>query len=187
VIDWYSLTETGPLGYACPQGHGYHWLPHDVHLETLDGNGRPTTGIGEITVTGGRNPFIPLLRYRTGDWGRIDFTPCSCGDPMPRLMELEGRSPVVFRAANGMRVTTQDVATVLRRYPLVQHRFVQNEDGACELTYRTLTSAAWPRGELEAELRALLHQDVLLLEDAQLGNRGVADKVIPYASKMIEE
>jgi phenylacetate-CoA ligase len=187
VIDWYSLTETGPLGYACPQGHGYHWLPHDVHLETLDGNGRPTTGIGEITVTGGRNPFIPLLRYRTGDWGRIDFTPCSCGDPMPRLMELEGRSPVVFRAANGMRVTTQDVATVLRRYPLVQHRFVQNEDGACELTYRTLTSAAWPRGELEAELRALLHQDVLLLEEAQLGNRGVADKVIPYASKMIEE
>ncbi len=187
VIDWYSLTETGPLGYACPQGHGYHWLPHDVHLETLDADGQPTTGIGEITVTGGRNPFIPLLRYRTSDWGRLDYTPCPCGDPMPRLKQLDGRSPVVFRAVAGARVTTQDVATVLRRYPLVQHRFVQWENAACELTYRTLASAAWPRDELEAELRLLLGQSMTLIEDLQLGYRGMADKVIPYVSKMIEE
>lgn len=187
VIDWYSLTETGPLGYACTEGHGYHWLPHDVHLETLDADGRPTCGIGEITVTGGRNPFIPLLRYRTGDWGRLDYTPCSCGDPMPRLMELEGRSPVMFRAANGSRVATQDVATVLRRYPLVQHRFVQLEDGTCELTYRTLASAPWLRDELEAELHVLLGQPLLLNEDPQLGYRGMVDKVIPYTTKMIEE
>jgi phenylacetate-CoA ligase len=187
VIDWYSLTETGPLGYACAQDHGYHWLPHDVHMETLDADGHPTTGIGEITVTGGRNPFIPLLRYRTGDWGRLDFAPCPCGDPMPRLMELEGRSPVVFRAASGARVSTQDVATVLRRYPLVQHRFEQREDGACELTYRALASAAWTRGDLQEELSALLGRGVSMNEDPDLGRRGALDKVIPYVSKRIEE
>ena len=187
VIDWYSLTETGPLGYACTHGHGYHWLPHDVHLETLDEAGQPTAGRGEITVTGGRNPFIPLLRYRTGDWGRIDFAPCPCGDPMPRLLELDGRAPVRFYAGNGNPIGTQDVATVLRRYPLVQHQFEQAADGACTLTYRTLASGVWRRDDLEAELHALLRQPVVLHEDAELGRRGAVDKVIPYLSKMIEE
>ncbi len=187
VIDWYSLTETGPLGYACTHGHGYHWLPHDVYLETLDDTGRPTAGRGEITVTGGRNPFIPLLRYRTGDWGRIDFASCPCGDPMPRLLELEGRAPVRFRAGGGATIGTQDVATVLRRYPLVQHCFEQLSDGSCTLTYRVLAGTTGPCDELEAELRALLHQHVVLREDAELGRRGAVDKVIPYISKMIEE
>lgn len=190
VIDWYSLTETGPLGYACTHGHGYHWLPHDVHLETLDEAGAPTAGRGEITVTGGRNPFLPLLRYRTGDWGRIDYAPCPCGDPMPRLMELEGRMPVRFRRGNGGWIGPQDVATLLRRYPLVQHSFEQALDGTCLLTYRALAGAAWPSGELAAELQTLLQQTVTLVEDAQLGRRGPVDKVIPYVSKvskMIEE
>ena len=187
VIDWYSLTETGPLGYACTQGHGYHWLPHDVHLETLDEAGQPTAGRGEITVTGGRNPFIPLLRYRTGDWGHIDFSPCPCGDLMPRLLELEGRAPVRFFAKDSKRIGTQDVATVLRRYPLVQHSFEQAHDGACTLTYRTLASGSWARDELEAALHALLGQSIELHEDADLGRRSAVDKVIPYVSKMIEE
>ena len=187
VIDWYSLTETGPLGYACTQGHGYHWLPHDVHLETLDETGQPTTGRGEITVSGGRNPYLPLLRYRTGDWGRIDFDACACGDPMPRLLELEGRAPVRFRTAEHGWIGTQDVATVLRRYPLVQHSFEQSDDGSCSLIYRTLAGASWSRDDLEAELRALLNQNIVLREDAELGRRGAVDKIIPYASKMIEE
>ena len=187
VIDWYSLTETGPLGYACTHGHGYHCLPHDVHLETLDEAGQPTAGRGEITVSGGRNPYIPLLRYRTGDWGRIDFDPCPCGDAMPRLLELEGRAPVRFRSGKGAYIGTQDVATVLRRYPLVQHSFEQADDGSCSLTYRTLASGSWPRDELEAELRVLLNQNVALYDDAELGRRGAVDKVIPYSSKMIEE
>jgi len=187
VIDWYSLTETGPLGYACPLGHGYHWLPHDVHLETLDESGRPTRGRGEVAVSGGRNPFIPLLRYRTGDWGRIDHDPCPCGDPMPRLVELEGRAPVRFRNGAGEAVGTQDVATVLRRYPLVQHEFAQDPAGACTLRYRVLAGAAWSSSDLEAELAALLAQPLTLIEDAGLGRRGAGDKVIPFRSKMIEE
>jgi phenylacetate-CoA ligase len=158
-----------------------------VHIEALDESGQPTTGRGEITVTGGRNPYIPLLRYRTGDWGRIDFEPCPCGDPMPRLLALEGRAPVRFRTGTGAWIGTQDVATVLRRYPLVQHSFEQLHGGTCTLTYRALDGESWLRDDLEAALRVLLNQNVLLCEDAELGRRGAVNKVIPYASKMIEE
>lgn len=106
---------------------------------------------------------------------------------MPRLLELEGRAPVRFIAKDGRRVGTQDIATILRRYPLVQHSFAQTDDGACILTYRTLAHGAWLRDALEAELRALLNQAVTLIEDAELGRRSAVDKVIPYVSKMIEE
>ena len=106
---------------------------------------------------------------------------------MPRLMALEGRAPVRFYAGDGKRIGTQDIATVLRRYPLVQHSFEQSNDGACTLTYRTLASGPWLRDELEAELRLLLNQNITLREDAELGRRSVVDKVTPYASKMIEE
>ena len=187
VIDWYSLTETGPLGYACTHGHGYHWLPHDIHLEALDPNGHLTTERGEIAVTGGRNPYLPLLRYRTGDWGRVDFEPCPCGDPMPRLIDLEGRAPVRFRNARGETVAAQDVATVLRRHPLVQHSFEQDASGGCTLVYRALGGAAWSPADLETELQALLGLPLVLREDPQLGRRGPADKVIPFSSRMLEE
>jgi phenylacetate-CoA ligase len=187
VIDWYSLTETGPLGYACTQGHGYHWLPHDIHLEALDGDGRLTAGRGEIAVSGGRNPYLPLLRYRTGDWGRIDFDPCPCGDPMPRLIDLEGRAPVRFRNARGETVAAQDVATVLRRYPLVQHSFAQDASGACTLVYRALGGAAWSPADLEGELLALIGLPLALRDDPELGRRGPAEKVIPFSTRMLEE
>ena len=76
-------------------------------------------------MTGGRNPFLPLLRYRTGDWGRLDDAPCACGDPMPRIVALEGRAPVLFRSAAGGSVNPVDVSGVLRAHPIVQHELVQ--------------------------------------------------------------
>lgn len=189
VIDWYSLTETGPLGYACPHGHGYHLLPHDVYIETLDSNGDPTQGIGEITVTGGRNPFLPLLRYRTGDWGRMDYAPCTCGDPMPRLLDLEGRTPVRFRTMDGDWVNAQDVASILRRHPLVQHCFEQDKFGTCRLVYRAIGHSDWTRDELESEIRLLFGSEIELLisEDPTLGTRCASGKVLPFRSDWLEE
>jgi phenylacetate-CoA ligase len=184
VIDWYSLTETGPIGYACPLGSGaHHVLPHDVFVEVLDARGAPVAegARGELVVTGGRNPFLPLLRYRTGDWGRLDFAPCRCGDPMPRILELEGRAPVVLRATTGSKVNPVDISGVLRGYPIVQHELVQRADLSCELALRTLGS--FDLGPLERELRLLLgHLPLVIRNDPTLGDR--TGKVAPYRSEL---
>jgi phenylacetate-CoA ligase len=184
VIDWYSLTETGPLAYACAHGPGYHWLPHDIHLETLDADGRPTTGNGEIVVSGGRNPYLPLLRYRTGDWGRIDTAPCSCGDPMPRLLDLEGRVPVRLEAADGTPVNSADVSRVLREFPVVQHELLQRHDRSLELHLRPLAAGGPPldAAALGAAVRELFRGATLELHiDADLADRG--GKALPYRSE----
>jgi phenylacetate-CoA ligase len=192
VIDWYSLTETGPIGYACPLGEGYHLLPHDLHVEVLerDGQPAPTGQRGEITVSGGRNPYLPLLRYRTGDWGRLDLEPCACGDPMPRLLDLEGRPPVLFRAADGSLVNPVDVSRVLRELPLVQHELHQGRDLSCTLVARPADGAgARLPDQLARALRGLLGDVPISVRlDPGLGNRPDDDaKPIPYRSELLLE
>jgi phenylacetate-CoA ligase len=189
VIDWYSLVETGPLGYGCPLGHGYHVLPHDVHVEVLrpDGGWAGPGERGEVAVTGGRNVFFPLLRYRTGDFGRIDHEPCPCGDPMPRLLELEGRVPVLFRSSDGTPVSTVDLSRLLREFPLLLHEFVQRTDRSCELTARPLPGASPGAGEIAAALRKLLGDlPVEVRFDPRLGDRAEG-KARPYRSELMLE
>ncbi|HLX64999.1 MAG TPA: hypothetical protein VKX17_27260 [Planctomycetota bacterium] len=189
VIDWYSMVETGPIGYACPQGFGYHLLPHDIHLEVLRADGLQASPgeRGEIAVTGGRNPFAPLLRYRTGDFGRVDYAACPCGDPMPRLMELEGRALVLIRASDGTPVSTVDLSRLLREHPLLLHEFVQHADRSCELTARALPGASPDEAKMEADLRRVLGDVKLEIRfDEKLGERRDA-KAMAYRSELMVE
>jgi len=189
VIDWYSMVETGPIGYACPHGFGYHLLPHDIHLEVLrdDGTQAAPGERGEIAVTGGRNPFAPLLRYRTGDFGHVDYSPCSCGDPMPRLLDLEGRVPVLIRSSDGTPVSTVDLSRLLREHPLLLHEFIQHADRSCELTLRALPDASPDKEKIESDLRRVLGTVPLEIRfDPTLGDRQDG-KALPYRSELMLE
>lgn len=189
VIDWYSLVETGPIGYACPLGHGYHLLPPDLHAEVLrpDGTPAPAGERGEIAVSGGRNVFAPLLRYRTGDYGHMEYSPCPCGDPMPRLLELEGRVPVLIRASDGTPVSTVDLSRLLREFPLLLHEFTQHADLSCELVARPLPDAAPEAAAIELALRRVLGSVPLTVHfDDRLGERH-DDKAVPYRSDLMLE
>ncbi len=189
VIDWYSLTETGPIGYLCPRGEGYHLLPHDLHVEALrpDGTAASPGERGEISVSGGRNPFVPLLRYRTGDYGSLDFTPCACGDPMPRILDLEGRAPVLFRSEAGSAVNPVDLSRILREFPFVQHQLSQREDLSCELLARPIAGARPDAAAVRSALRTVLGQVAIEVRfDAGLGDRPEG-KVVPYRSEILLE
>lgn len=187
VIDWYSLVETGPVAFSCPRGEGFHVLPHDLHVEVVRPDGSPAGPgeRGEIAVTGGRNPYLPLLRYRTGDWARMDALPCGCGDPMPRLVDLEGRTPVLFRSSDGTPVGTVDISRLLREYPLLQHTFEQRADLSCAVAVRPLPDLpAPPPEEIERALRTLLGSvPIAVRVDPRLGD-GEDAKVVPYRSAM---
>jgi phenylacetate-CoA ligase len=189
VIDWYSMIETGPIGYACPHGSGYHLLPHDIHAEVIrsDGTAAQAGERGEIVVTGGRNPLMALFRYRTGDFGYMDYSACSCGDPMPRFMELEGRRPLLIRAADGTPVSTVDISRLLREFPLLLHEFTQHADRSCELVARELPDTPADREAIAEALGGLLGGLPLSVRfDAELGDR-LEGKAMPYRSELMVE
>ena len=98
VLDLYALNETGII--TADDGGGHTVLPHDMYVEVLGpaGEACPPGERGEIVVTGGNNPFLPLLRYRTGDWAAMAFdgaTPRLEGvrAACPRLFPPGGRGP----------------------------------------------------------------------------------------------
>jgi phenylacetate-CoA ligase len=131
VVDIYSLNESGPVAVATPAGRRV--LPHDLYVEVLaaDGSPCPPGERGEITLTGGRNPFLPLLRYRTGDYGALAFD-----DEGPLLVGLEGRPPTVFWARDGRAINNIDVSSVLRPFALSQFALHQEGDGALRMRMR---------------------------------------------------
>ncbi len=95
VFEHYGLTESG-LGCAveCPAHSGLH-IRHDaLYLEIVDpvsGQPRPAGEWGEIVLTTLTRQALPLLRYRTGDKGRLLTAPCGCGCLLPRLDTVAGR------------------------------------------------------------------------------------------------
>lgn len=131
VVDVYSMNESGPIAVAAPDGGGHWLLSHRLYVEVLDPDGMPCPpGVrGEVALTGGFNPFLPLLRYRTGDWASLDFA-----DPRRlHLVGLEGRAPVVFRAADGRSINNIDVTAALKRLTMPQYNLHQFADGTLRL------------------------------------------------------
>ncbi|MEI5579317.1 AMP-binding protein, partial [Streptomyces brasiliscabiei] len=66
VVDVYGLHETRPIAARVDDGP-FRVLDRRVRVEILDDAGRPVPDgeIGEIVVTAGENPLLPLVRYRT--------------------------------------------------------------------------------------------------------------------------
>ena len=131
VLDVYSMNETGPIAAAAADGNGHRLLSPRLYVEVLDTDGAPCPpgARGEITLTGGFNPFLPLLRYRTGDWASLDAS-----DPRRlRLVGLEGRAPVVFTAGDGHPINNIDVTTALKKLALLQYSLHQYADGSLRL------------------------------------------------------
>ena len=129
VLDLYSLNEAGPVAVFDPEVDGHVLLQPKMFVEILDPSGNSVLPgeRGEITLTGGFNFCLPLLRYRTGDFASLDFIR---GEPV--LRGLEGRALVRFRRSDGLWLNNIDVTHALRPLPLARFSLHQREDSGFE-------------------------------------------------------
>ncbi len=112
----YGTTETGlGGGVECAAHDGCHLRESDLLVEIVD----PVTGapvpdgvVGEVVVTTLGRQAMPLIRYRTGDLGRLERAPCVCGGVTARLHDILGRR-IVFRVGGRLGLTSQDLDDVL--------------------------------------------------------------------------
>lgn len=98
VYNRYGGREVGLIAMECTEGR-MHINCHDLYLEidSLD----PYTQPGEILITQLNNYAMPFIRYRIGDIGRLSDEVCPCGNQLPILAELLGRSTATFRTRAG--------------------------------------------------------------------------------------
>lgn len=95
VFSHYGTVETGlGGGVECQALGGIHPREADLFFEILDP--RSDTPLsdgqwGEITVSTLTRQAMPLLRYRTGDLGRMLPGACACTSSLKRLDTVQGR------------------------------------------------------------------------------------------------
>ncbi len=121
VANGYGARDAGFIAHECPKG-GIHISSEDIVVETVDAQGQQVAAgqAGEIVVTHLATGDFPFIRYRTGDVGVLDDTPCTCGRGLPLLKELQGRSTDFVVAANGTVMHGLALIYVLRDLPAIQ-------------------------------------------------------------------
>lgn len=173
VLDIYSLNEVGPVGVFDAALGGHLLLQPRLFVEILDGEGQPvaTGERGEITVSGGFNFCLPLLRYRTGDYASMAYTPDG-----PVIIGLSGRRPVRFMTEGGSWINNIDVTHALHPLAIAHFGFHQRRDGSLVLR---LGAGAMPFAQQAVSALAALFGaqaiDVELLVEE--------DKIVQYSSE----
>ena len=67
---------------------------------------------GELVVTNLTKRGLPMLRYRTKDITRIDYSPCACGRTTARMHKIIGRSDDMLKI-RGVNVFPSQVESAL--------------------------------------------------------------------------
>ncbi|WP_319759239.1 phenylacetate--CoA ligase [Maridesulfovibrio sp.] len=108
ALDIYGLSEIMGPGVAmecAEEQNGLHimedhFLPEIINPET--GEHVAPGEIGELVITTLTKEGIPLIRYRTRDLTRLNYTACRCGRTFARMQRITGRSDdmLIIRGVN---------------------------------------------------------------------------------------
>ncbi|KKR70387.1 MAG: hypothetical protein UU14_C0050G0007 [Candidatus Roizmanbacteria bacterium GW2011_GWB1_40_7] len=95
IIFSYNCKEAGKVGEKCPMNIGtslYHIYRERILVEIIDDDGKQLKNgeEGNIVLTVLDRTVTPIIRYSTGDRGRILSQLCTCGRLSP-LLEVQGR------------------------------------------------------------------------------------------------
>ncbi len=137
VTDCYGLSEVGIVASECSHGTLHCHTPlNEVEIAGPDGGILPEGELGEIGVTCLINGTFPLIRYRTGDMGRLKKSACPCGSVLPELFDFQGRKRRWLRRENGERFSPQVLLPELMALPVRQYQLVQDHPAVFFLNYR---------------------------------------------------
>lgn len=138
VYEHYGSTEMGyGGGVFCPAKIGYHLREADLYFEIVD----PQTGLvlpdgqwGELVFTTLTREAMPLIRYRTGDFGRFIPGLCPCGSKLKTLSRISGRRENLVQLENKTFLNLSDLEDLIFDQNQVLDFSVSLERGICNET-----------------------------------------------------
>ena len=108
VFFWYGHAELCNLGGNCEYSNDYHFFPSYGYTEFFKTNSINDTAIEnivEIVGTSFINPLMPLIRYKTEDYGIEKKTNCTCGRNHMLLSKVIGREQEIAVGFNNTKIT----------------------------------------------------------------------------------
>lgn len=117
AIDIYGLSEVIGPGVAseclCQQGlHIFedHFIPEII--DPVTEKPLPPGSEGELVFTSLTKEAFPIIRYRTRDISKLDYTQCDCGRTMVRMHKVMGRTDDML-IIRGVNVFPSQIESVL--------------------------------------------------------------------------
>lgn len=143
VVSGYGSREAGFIAHECPAGN-MHITAENVIVEVMPARvgcadhasasdarseEQPAPPTGEIVITHLDAYGMPLIRYRTGDVGRLKPGRCACGRGLPMLDVVAGRTTDFIHLPSGVIKHALSVIYPLRSMSGVrQFRVTQHAD-----------------------------------------------------------
>lgn len=137
VYDHLGMTEMG-LGGAvdCEAHQGMHIRENDLYIEVIHPvTKHPVTDgtEGELVFTTLTREGMPMIRYRTGDYGVITHEKCACGSCLTRIVKMGARLGSSIEI-NGEQVTiTQLDEVMFAQKGIIDYHVITGESGAPEI------------------------------------------------------
>lgn len=105
IVNDYGSSEIGPIAFMCPNGK-MHIMDENLIVEIIGDNDRQTDAgeIGEIVITELNNLSMPMIRYRTRDYGSLSNQICECGRNLKVINEIIGRDLNFLQSTDGTLV-----------------------------------------------------------------------------------
>jgi phenylacetate-CoA ligase len=166
AVATYGLSEMCGPGVAaeCHAREGLHVQEDHFLVEVVDpdsGELLPEGAEGELVFTTLVKEAMPLIRYRTGDVGSVDGSPCECGRTFARVTGLVGRRDDML-IVRGVNLFPSNVEHLLLGVEEVapHYRLIVDRDGPMdELTVECEpASDGVDREALAARLEHLLRE-----------------------------
>ncbi|MBC7189596.1 phenylacetate--CoA ligase [Candidatus Aerophobetes bacterium] len=119
VFETYGPFEIpGPrIAAECDKNEGLHIFEDQFIPEVIDpatGTPLPPGREGELVITTIAKEAFPLIRYRTGDVTRLNFSPCGCGGIFVRMESVRKRTDDML-FVNGVTFFPSQIGKILTR------------------------------------------------------------------------
>ncbi len=156
VFSHYGHSEMVLLGMECEESHNLHFFTQYGYLEVIDvqGNtlGKPGE-IGELVGTSFHNNVMPLIRYRTQDYGAFGEPDCKCGRHHPIISDVEGRLQefIVTTDNRLISICVMGAAHFNISEFVYETQYYQDRPG--HVIFRVV-----PRGEFGKEQKEIIHK-----------------------------
>ena len=152
LFDQYGCGECNSIAFECSEHNGMHITMEHCILETDENS--------HFIVTNLDNFSQPFIRYRNGDTGIIDHSPCACGNNSPRIVQLHGRASENVILKDGSSVNGIFFANLLDQDGFINSdgmlRFQVVQDRAGEISFRAeVKPDTGNRGMKDTDIRKL--------------------------------
>ena len=152
LFNQYGCGECNSIAFECKEHKGMHITTEHCILEADENN--------NLIVTNLDNYSQPFIRYKNGDIGEIDDSPCACGSSAPRIISLHGRANENIFLKDGASVNgiffanLLDQAGFINSNKMLRFQIVQEKEG--EISFRAEVKSDMGKKDLDKLNNALM-------------------------------